>query len=188
MFSRITISTILIFLVFASLADGRVDAARAFQADWQGPVLVRLGLQISRYKAMPPHQTNDLHHPVIKRTFANISTGIANILADLFNQTLPLLAVSSFGYGLLIAIEVPVRQAFMSELIPRTDLSSATSLHATATATVWPISATTVPTWSIRARRTKTTTATVMPAIRTPTTTRIPMTTPCSIRPRTWRS
>ena len=47
-------------------------------------------------------------------------------------QTLPLLMVASFGFGLLIAIEVPIRQAFMAELVPRVDLSSAMSLHATA--------------------------------------------------------
>jgi predicted MFS family arabinose efflux permease len=33
---------------------------------------------------------------------------------------------------LLIAIEVPVRQAFMIEMVPRADMSSAASLHATA--------------------------------------------------------
>jgi MFS family permease len=52
------------------------------------------------------------------------------ILGDV--QTLPLLMLFSFGFGLLIAVEVPIRQAFMTELIPRSDLSSATSLHATA--------------------------------------------------------
>ena len=47
-------------------------------------------------------------------------------------QSLPLLMAASFGFGLLIAVEVPIRQSFMTELIPRADLSSATSLHATA--------------------------------------------------------
>jgi MFS family permease len=47
-------------------------------------------------------------------------------------QTLPMLMVFSFGFGLLISVEVPIRQSFMTELIPRSDLSSATSLHATA--------------------------------------------------------
>jgi MFS family permease len=47
-------------------------------------------------------------------------------------QTLPWLMAASFGFGLLIAVEVPIRQSFMTELIPRVDLSSATSLHATA--------------------------------------------------------
>ena len=48
------------------------------------------------------------------------------------SQSLPLLMLSSFGFGLLIAFEVPVRQAFMTEMVPRADLSSAASLHATA--------------------------------------------------------
>ena len=48
------------------------------------------------------------------------------------SQTLALLAAASFGFGLLIAIEVPVRQSFMTELVPRSDISSAASLHATA--------------------------------------------------------
>ncbi|MEX1295351.1 MAG: MFS transporter [Candidatus Limnocylindrales bacterium] len=47
-------------------------------------------------------------------------------------QSLLWLMAASFGFGLLIAVEVPIRQAFMTELIPRSDLSSATSLHATA--------------------------------------------------------
>jgi len=46
--------------------------------------------------------------------------------------SLPLLAAASFAFGLIIAIEVPVRQAFMTELVPRSDISSAASLHATA--------------------------------------------------------
>jgi MFS family permease len=48
------------------------------------------------------------------------------------SQTLPLLMAASFGFGLLIAIEVPVRQAFMTEMVPRAEISSAASLHATA--------------------------------------------------------
>jgi predicted MFS family arabinose efflux permease len=42
------------------------------------------------------------------------------------------LLAASFGFGLLVAFEVPVRQAFMAEMVPRSDLSSAASLHATA--------------------------------------------------------
>jgi MFS family permease len=48
------------------------------------------------------------------------------------SQTLPLLMAASFGFGMVISVEVPIRQSFMTELIPRTDLSSAASLHATA--------------------------------------------------------
>ena len=47
-------------------------------------------------------------------------------------QSFPTLMVASFGFGLIISVEVPIRQSFMTELIPRSDLSSATSLHATA--------------------------------------------------------
>jgi MFS family permease len=43
-----------------------------------------------------------------------------------------MLAAASFGFGLLIAVEVPVRQAFMTEMVPMADISSAASLHATA--------------------------------------------------------
>ncbi len=48
------------------------------------------------------------------------------------NQTLPILAAASFGFGLLIAVEVPVRQSFMTEMVPMRDIASAASLHATA--------------------------------------------------------
>jgi predicted MFS family arabinose efflux permease len=47
-------------------------------------------------------------------------------------QTLPIVALASLGLGLVIAIEVPVRQAYMTELVPVRDVSSAASLHATA--------------------------------------------------------
>ena len=52
------------------------------------------------------------------------------ILAGL--ETMPLLAAFSFAFGMLIAVEVPVRQAFMTELVPQRDIPSAASLHATA--------------------------------------------------------
>jgi MFS family permease len=48
------------------------------------------------------------------------------------NESLPLLAAASLAFGLVIAIEVPVRQAFMTELVPQADISSAASLHAMA--------------------------------------------------------
>ena len=69
---------------------------------------------------------------IVAQAFATVlSLAIfAMVLAGL--QSLPLLMAASFGFGLLIAVEVPIRQGFMTELIPRTDLSSATSLHATA--------------------------------------------------------
>ena len=69
---------------------------------------------------------------IVAQVFATILslTIFGLVLAGV--QTLPMLMAFSFGFGLLIAVEVPIRQAFMTELIPRADLSSATSLHATA--------------------------------------------------------
>jgi MFS family permease len=69
---------------------------------------------------------------VVAQSSAAVLAGAIFLLVVSGSQTLPLLALSSFGFGLLIAIEVPVRQAFMAELVPRADLSSAASLHATA--------------------------------------------------------
>ena len=42
------------------------------------------------------------------------------------------LGLAMMGFGVLIAVEVPVRQAFMIELVPRSEIASAASLHATA--------------------------------------------------------
>ena len=69
---------------------------------------------------------------IVAQVFATILslTIFGLVLAGV--QTLPMLMAFSFGFGLLIAVEVPIRQAIMTELIPRADLSSATSLHATA--------------------------------------------------------
>ncbi len=59
-------------------------------------------------------------------------SGALFLLVVIDTQTLPLLAAASFGFGLLIAVEVPVRQSFMTEMVPMRDISSAASLHATA--------------------------------------------------------
>ena len=64
--------------------------------------------------------------------FAAVLSGLIFVLVVTGTQTLPILALASFGFGLLIAIEVPVRQAYMTELVPPKDISSAASLHATA--------------------------------------------------------
>jgi MFS family permease len=69
---------------------------------------------------------------VTAQLFAAALSGLVFVLVLSGSQTLPILAVASSGFGLLIAIEVPVRQAFMTELVPRADISSAASLHATA--------------------------------------------------------
>ncbi len=64
--------------------------------------------------------------------FASALSATVFLLVVTGSQTLPLLAAASFGFGLLIAVEVPVRQAFMTEMVPMRDISSAASLHATA--------------------------------------------------------
>ena len=69
---------------------------------------------------------------IIAQTFATVLSLTIFLLVLAGQQTLLLLMAFSFGFGLLIAVEVPIRQAFMTELIPRVDLSSAISLHASA--------------------------------------------------------
>lgn len=46
--------------------------------------------------------------------------------------TLPLVALSAVSFGVLTAFELPVRQAYLTELVPHHDVTSAVSLHATA--------------------------------------------------------
>jgi MFS family permease len=69
---------------------------------------------------------------IAAQLFASLLSGVIFVLVVTGSQTLPMLALASFGFGLLIAIEVPVRQAFMTEMVPKPDISSAASLHATA--------------------------------------------------------
>jgi predicted MFS family arabinose efflux permease len=64
--------------------------------------------------------------------FASALSAVVCLLVVTGAQSLPVLMLASFGFGLLIAFEVPVRQAFMTEMVPREDISSAASLHATA--------------------------------------------------------
>ena len=64
--------------------------------------------------------------------FAAFLSAVIFLLVVTDSQSLPMLMAASFGFGLLIAFEVPVRQAFMTEMVPRADISSAASLHATA--------------------------------------------------------
>jgi MFS family permease len=69
---------------------------------------------------------------VAAQSAAALLSGLMWLLVVSGVQSLALLAAASFVFGLIIAIEVPVRQAFMTELVPRSDISSAASLHATA--------------------------------------------------------
>ena len=69
---------------------------------------------------------------IVAQVFATVLslTIFAMVVAGM--QSLGSLLVFSFGFGLLIAVEVSIRQAFMTEMVPKTDISSAASLHATA--------------------------------------------------------
>lgn len=69
---------------------------------------------------------------ILSQLFASALSATIFLLILSESQTLPMLAAASFGFGLLIAVEVPVRQAFMTEMVPIRDISSAASLHATA--------------------------------------------------------
>ena len=66
------------------------------------------------------------------QSVAAVLSGLMWLVVISGMQSLALLAAASFAFGLVIAIEVPVRQAFMTELVPQADISSAASLHATA--------------------------------------------------------
>jgi MFS family permease len=46
--------------------------------------------------------------------------------------TLVIVGLAALVFGILTAIEIPVRQAYLTELVPREDVASAVSLHATA--------------------------------------------------------
>lgn len=46
--------------------------------------------------------------------------------------TVPVLGVVALTFGVMTAIDLPVRQAFMADLVPESDLPSAASLHSTA--------------------------------------------------------
>ena len=54
------------------------------------------------------------------------------LLISTDNVGLPSLAVVALVFGLITAIELPLRQAYLTELVPPEDVTSAVSLHATA--------------------------------------------------------
>ena len=62
---------------------------------------------------------------------AALSLALAALIAT-ETASLPLLALSAVTFGVLTAIELPVRQAYLTELVPKSDVTSAVSLHATA--------------------------------------------------------
>ena len=62
---------------------------------------------------------------------ALLSLGLV-LLISTDNTGLPSLAVVALVFGLIAAIEQPLRQAYLTELVPPGDVTSAVSLHATA--------------------------------------------------------
>lgn len=69
-------------------------------------------------------------------TGTQVGTAALSLLLALLissgTASLPLLALSAVVFGVLTAVELPVRQAYLTELVPREDVTSAVSLHATA--------------------------------------------------------
>lgn len=62
---------------------------------------------------------------------ATLSTALAVLLLT-ETAALPWVAVAAMAFGILTAVELPVRQAYLTELVPVEDVTSAVSLHATA--------------------------------------------------------
>jgi MFS family permease len=48
------------------------------------------------------------------------------------STSLPALAMFALSFGVLTAVELPVRQAYVTDLVPRSEVTSAVSLHSTA--------------------------------------------------------
>lgn len=69
---------------------------------------------------------------LLTQSAASLLAAIVSMLVLADAITLPILGLAMLGLGALIAIEVPVRQAFMTELVPSSEIASAASLHATA--------------------------------------------------------
>jgi MFS family permease len=69
---------------------------------------------------------------VMTQTAAAVLSFLVFLVVISDTATLLTLGLAMMGFGALIAVEVPVRQAFMIELVPRSEIASAASLHATA--------------------------------------------------------
>ncbi len=61
-----------------------------------------------------------------------LQAGILSLLVASDSASLATLAIFALTFGILTAIELPVRQAYVAELVPREVMTSAVSLHATA--------------------------------------------------------
>ena len=76
----------------------------------------------------------------VDRARVLIATGIGSGALSAFvwlllltdTAALQWVALAAVSFGVLTAIELPVRQAYLTELVPKADLTSAVSLHATA--------------------------------------------------------
>lgn len=77
--------------------------------------------RVNRDAILVVNQLASLAHAAV--LFALVATGALNIA---------ILAVFALVFGLLVAVELPVRQAFLTELVPPEEVTSAVSLHATA--------------------------------------------------------
>lgn len=66
------------------------------------------------------------------QTGAFLNAGALFFLAATGQGSLVLVALLALIFGVLTAIELPARQAYLTELVPKADVTSAVSLHATA--------------------------------------------------------
>lgn len=66
------------------------------------------------------------------QTGAFVNAGAFTLLAVTDQGSLVLVALLALMFGTLNAIELPARQAYLTELVPKEDVTSAVSLHATA--------------------------------------------------------
>ena len=69
---------------------------------------------------------------IMTQTAAAVLSALVFLVVISDTSSLLTLGLAMMGFGALIAVEVPVRQAFMIEMVPRTEIASAASLHATA--------------------------------------------------------
>jgi len=69
---------------------------------------------------------------VFAQLLAALLSALIVVLVVAGALSLSSVAGASLGFGLIVALETPVRQAYMTELVPRADISSAASLHALA--------------------------------------------------------
>lgn len=69
---------------------------------------------------------------LVTQTGAFFNATAFAVLATTVEGSLVLVALLALMFGMLTAVELPARQAYLTELVPRDDVTSAVSLHATA--------------------------------------------------------